>query len=719
MEILSSPLGLQNLCRMKVKPEKIPYEEHLKFLQTKLPHLKYKDWFINQEYIPEEDDENYDEFWQQEEERCKLGFFMDNDFYISGFLYWHLNFWKTEITKPDEYGGTFEEYTNPSFRDNELIISDSISRAKHYQKGLAIGGSRRIAKSVTISSYLCHNATLDRHSQNLFVGLNGDDIDVTNGKIKKGLSELPLYFQWMLVKQDWDKEVNLGVKDTKGNKKVFSTIYIRNIESGKKEEAIAGTKPRCFVIEEGGKGRFLKGFKAAVPGFTSPYGWVCSPLIIFTGGDMENYHDAKNVFMNPRSHNFLEFTCPLGKVNHHGEVRKHGLFLGNKYRQEAKHQTTLGDYLGLEDRSSDLFNIPFWVSDEEWADQILEEELYNLLQNPDKELYYKEQMYFPKTVDDIFLNVGTNIYNSKAAIAQQTRIAEMGITGMPVKLFSDGEKICWEEDTKREYIREWPLETQKKDAPVMIYELPEPNPPKFLYVAGIDPYRQDTSTTSQSLGAVYIYKRMHSLTGSGMSDGFVASYVGRPDSQAEWEETTRMLLMMYNAYALVENDEYSFCKYMVTKQCAEMYLSPQPNFYKTLVLNGTQKRDWGVSRQSTKVRNYLFGTLKKYLEESLYREIDDNGVVQKEVLGVSRILDHTLLTEISGFTEVANVDRIVAASLAIAMAHELDPMLGTVVGEKSNDRAKEFQKAFNNIKKKTFSGGSSSFSGKSFKTFKR
>lgn len=705
---------------LSVRKEKIPYEQHLENLKTKRPHLKYADWFINQPYVPNPDDEDFQSFWDNQEDLCKFGLFLEG-YFIPGFLYWHLNFWKTEVTRLNEYGETYEEYEHPTFRDNEWIIGDAISKAKYFQKGLAIGGSRRLGKSVFISSYISYGASLFGDTQNVFVGLSGYDIGVTTGKISKGLNEIPECFQWMRVKEDWSDQVSLGIKDTKGKKTVYSEIFIRNLEAGgkKKEESIAGTKPSTLVIEEAGKAKWLKAFKAAVPGFTSPEGWICSPLVIFTGGDMENYHDAKNVMMNPVSHNFLSFDCLEGKKDQHGKIRKHGLFLGNKYRYDAKDLSTLGDYLGIEDSKSDLFNVPFYISNEERAEQILEESLDLLLTNPDKSLHSKEIMYYPRTVDDIFLNVGVNMYNTKACLKQQQSIEDMGITGIPVELYSDGTKICWK-DSNKEYIKEFPVDRQSKDAPIMIYEFPEPGAPKFLYTAGVDNYTQDESGTSDSLGTVYIYKRMHSLTGEGLRDSFVASYAARPDTQAEWEENARMLIMFYNAYTLVENDQPGFCKYMVSKGNAELYLSPTPSFYKTLVVNGTtHSRPYGVSRSSKAIREYLNVLLKKYMEETIHTNYDESGqTILGEVKGVTRILDYTLLSELIGFGPGVNVDRQVAASLALACALELDPLLGTKIGEDTKSRQNTIDKAFNNIKTKTFKSSGSSFSG-GRKLFKR
>jgi len=75
----------------------------------------------------------------------------------------------------------------------------------------------------------------------------------------------------------------------------FSQILIRNLDEGNNEEAIAGSKPRKLIIDEIGKGNFLRGLQAAMPGFTTPFGWGCSPILTGTGGDMKKFMDAKAV----------------------------------------------------------------------------------------------------------------------------------------------------------------------------------------------------------------------------------------------------------------------------------------------------------------------------------------------------------------------------------------------------------------------------------------
>jgi hypothetical protein len=344
---------------------------------------------------------------------------------------------------------------------------------------------------------------------------------------------------------------------------------------------------------------------------------------------------------------------------------------------EAKEQSSLGVYLNTP--INDLHNIPMLVSNEELAKQITTNNLERLKKAGDRIAYLKEKMYYPLEVDDIFLNEDTNIFDIEAAKRQKSRLQTAEKTGTPVVLYSDGEKIG-HEFTDKQPITNFPLKNSDlKDAPVVIYEFPIENPPYGLYVAGVDPYRQGQSAYSSSLGAVYIYKRMHDLTGEKYQDMFVASYVARPDKKDTWEEQARLLIKYYNARALCENDDISFIEYMKSKGDAH-YLEKQPQWLLEVVPNTTVKREYGVHRSSDKVRDYLHNCLKKYMEEVLYKEKDDDGNVIKEVLGVSKMFDPVLLEEIIQYNDQGNFDRIIAAELAIAQALKMDPIMGRIGG---------------------------------------
>jgi hypothetical protein len=642
------------------------------------PSIQYQDWFINQKRIPDKESSEYKSFFEFHKNICLNGAMMDG-VYINPFLYWHLNIWHTEVDVIDDRGRISQKYANPLLRDNEWLVTNEIDRAQREKKGLVILGIRRFAKSVIEASYIGWGATFDENSQNIIAGLNAPDIKLITDKLDKGLNFLPEAWRWQRIEDNWKNQVTLGIRTRGGERIPFSQILIRNLDEGNNEEAIAGTKPRKLIIDEIGKGNFLRGFQAAVPGFTTPYGWGCSPILTGTGGDMKKFMDAKSLMFDVDNFNFLTYN------NEKDEKRIHGLFISYKYRMEAKEESTLGSFL---DKSvkSDLHNVPMLVSNEEKALQITQTNLEQKKKAGDRMAYLKEKMYYPMEVDDIFLNEDTNIFDIEAAKRQKFRLMQQERTGIPVILFSDDGKIG-HEFTDKQPISNFPLKnTDLKDAPVVIYEFPVDSPPYGLYVAGVDPYRQGKSAYSTSLGSVYVYKRMHDLTGEKYQDMFVASYCARPDKKETWEEQARLLIKYYNARTLCENDDISFIEYMKAKGDAH-YLEKQPQWLMEVVPNTTVRREYGIHRSAQKIIDYLHNCLKKYMEETIHIEKDAEGNITREMTGVSKIFDPVLLEEIIQYNDQGNFDRIVAAELAIAQALKMDPIMGKIGGT-GDDRVK-------------------------------
>ena len=650
--------------------------------------IDYKDWFINQKRIPDRNSEECKPFHDFHKDLCLNGAMMDG-VYINPFLYWHLNIWHTEVDVIDSYGRIAQKYANPLLRDNEWLVTSEIDRAQKDRKGLVILGIRRFAKSVLEASYIAWGATFDENSQNIIAGLNAPDIKLITDKIDKGLNFIPEYWRWQRIEDNWKNQVTLGIKTKGGERIPFSSILIRNLDEGNNEEAIAGTKPRKLIIDEIGKGNFLRGLQAAIPGFTTPFGWGCSPILTGTGGDMKKFMDAKSLMFDVDNFNFLTYN------NEKDDKRIHGLFIPAKYRMEAKEDSTLGEYLN-QPLSSDLYQVKMLVSNEEKALQITNDNLTRLKKAGDRIAYLKEKMYYPMEVDDIFLNEDTNIFDIEIAKRQKSRLLQQERTGTPVVLFND-EGVIKHEFTDKLPITNFPLKnSDQKDAPVVIYEFPIDNPPYGLYVAGVDPYRQGKSAYSSSLGSVYIYKRMHEITGEKYQDMFVASYCARPDKKETWEEQARLLIKYYNARTLCENDDISFIEYMKAKGDAH-YLEKQPEWLKEIVPNTTVKRDYGIHRSSEKIIDYLHTCLKKYMENAIFKEKNEQGEVIREVLGVSKIFDPVLLEEIIQYNDQGNFDRIVAAELAIAQALKMDPIMGKIGGTSDERVASMFKKKRGNV----------------------
>lgn len=645
-------------------------------------NVEYKDLFRNIQNLPAEDTEEYDALVDQEVARCTGGIYMDGVF-ISGWLYWHTNHWWIRIDDVDEYGNDIRVEQLPELRDNEWIRAEHLEGCKIQRKGYMEIGGRQGGKSEMEASYFGMNATLFKNTQNVIVCGNDNDLSLLKDKVDFGLKKMWKGIKIPQLDKTWTKnQIRLGYKSPDGEDQIWSYIVIRNARDGNNSEVAAGTTAKSFIMDEVGKYAFSAAFTAAEPAFKGKHGWRAVPILVGTGGAFENGKDAENFFYNPDANNFLAVTHPeTGK--------KTCLFLSGVYRQDCKEIMSVADWLTQEkgttfSSDSSLHKLMINVANKEKAIKIITAERENKKANPDRTLYLKQIMYFPLTEEECFLSSQENMFDVGAAKRQKQKLLLNERTGTPVVLFMDEGKIN-HEFTDMLPISNFPLkQTDLKDAPVVIYEFPVEAPPYGLYVAGVDPYRQGKSAYSSSLGAVYIYKRRHAISGEKYQDMFVASYCARPDKKETWEEQARLLIKYYNARTLCENDEISFIDYMIAKGDAH-YLEKQPQWLTEIVPNTTVKRDYGIHRSAEKIRTFLHGSIKKYMEETIFKEVDENGDVLTQILGISKIFDPVLLEEVIQFNDDLNTDRLIAAELAIALAMKMDPIMG-VIGDKQDER---------------------------------
>lgn len=630
------------------------------------------EFFINMKSIPTPDSEEYEAFFANELEKIENGVTI-NGVFIDPWLYWHLNHWHINIDIEGKNGEIKRRFANPDARDNEWEFAEVRREAKRQKKGLIMIGIRRFAKSEIEASIIARSATINQGSENVISGGNDKDIKLITDKCDRGLNALHEYFRFQRVEDDWKKQITLGIRKRSGERMPFSYILIRNYDDGLNTEAAAGITAVEFIIDEIGKFAFLRCLEAAIPSFTSPFGWRCSPLLVGTGGAFEKGADAEKVFHDPDGHNMLG-------LQWREEPKKFGFFAGHNYRMETKVQTTIGEYVEskggiLLPKDSELFTVPLLTSDWEAAEKYTDAQRERAKKANDSQAYLKEVMYFPKNPMECFLTLGSNFYSIEPARQQKAKLLQMGRSGTPVFLEQGVDSISHRFSDKGP-ISNFPAKAiDDKDAPIIIWEYPiEEKPPFGLYVAGVDPYKQDQAKYSDSLGAVYIYKRMHDIKSDLYQDMFVASYVARPKSIDRWNEQARLLIKYYNARTLCENEDMGFINYMIYKGDGH-YLEDQPGWLKEIVPNTEVNRPKGIHRSAYRIRMYLHTVLKQYLDEKIGSRRNDKDEVVGDILGVTRVLDTMFLEEIIKFTEDLNCDREVAASLAIALARHLDPQL--------------------------------------------
>jgi hypothetical protein len=202
-----------------------------------------------------------------------------------------------------------------------------------------------------------------------------------------------------------------------------------------------------------------------------------------------------------------------------------------------------------------------------------------------------------------------------------------------------------------------------KTGAIVIYEAPYKNQeqqvPLNLYVICHDPYGQNQSADSMSLGSAYVLKRPNNL--SHPDDIIVASYVGRPHSQDDYNRNLFMLADYYGCKIGFENDRGEVIAY--AKRFRKMH-KLQEEFEmldKKELRSKNVKRQYGMHMTEARKRQ---GEI--YIRDWLntVRSTDETG---KKLLNLHKIYDPALLTELIKFNHSGNFDRVM--SLMIGMYH--------------------------------------------------
>jgi|GEM_PF-1710840 len=632
------------------------------------------EFFINMKSIPDITSKEYNAFFKEEKRKIKQGVTI-NGVRIPGWLYWHINHWIINIDgEPNPQTGYSERITShPYLRDNEWIISDHIEKAERLKKGLLILGSRQLGKSEFGASFMGRRCISFKNSQNIVAGLSNSDLTLLLGKIDKGFTSLHPYFRPIKIRDKWDTQVVLGYKTPQGERTQYSELLIRNLDGGRNTENLAGPTTSSLLLDEVGKGYFLESFVSARPALETPYGFRGSPIFVGTSGSFDKSEDLQKFRDNLDAYNFIEIELKDSKGVTNNFIP------GYQSSKSKRKRIRLSTYLKIP-QGSELDQIPIHIVTDEQKE--IDNIFYRrkLLEDAgDFVNLKKETMYYPLTEEELFLvDDADNVFADIKELARD-HLAYL-------ESIDSHEEYVWMvrgEDGKPKPIKAGPHEIpiqefpagdkENKDAPIIIWERPLVGQEfGILHVSGADPYNQDQSHYSPSLGTLYIYRRMYDPLNGVFQNRFVACYAARPKSKKKWMEQVQLLLEWYGATCLPENEDPDFIRYFDEKNIAH-YLEDGLDLAKEINPNTKVKRNKGLSA-STPNQRYGNGLLKSYCNEDMVMGQDPTTGLNIIKKGIIRIPDKLLLKEIIAFRpmtgkkKAVNVDRIVGARHALIIA---------------------------------------------------
>lgn len=323
--------------------------------------------------------------------------------------------------------------------------------------------------------------------------------------------------------------------DTKGsNSKIYHRSFADNPEAGN------GTRSNIILLEEVG---FMGNLEEALGSLKdTTYNGMNKTGTIWmfgTGGQMESgaTEALKRIFYDPEGYDCLAFEDTW---ENSGKI---GFFVPYEY--------ALNEYKDKEG-NTDIVR----------ANKEIDDKREKLKKAKSKEPYKKEQQNNPRKPSEAFMITDGNIFPTlelKEQLGYLESLKDDSLEGARGELVIDVEgRPKWIPDLDNK-LRPSDYPVKKGEATegcIVIWEHPvyvNGEIPYGLYLAGNDPYDQDSAKNSESLGSTFIYKTF--MTEEGMYEWPVAEYTGRPSTAKEYYEITRRLLLYYRATCLYENEK--------------------------------------------------------------------------------------------------------------------------------------------------------------------
>lgn len=415
--------------------------------------------------------------------------------------------------------------------------------------------------------------------------------------------------------------------------------------------AANGTRPSVMVFEEIGMfpnlEEALGASMSCISDDTIQFG---SAMLLGTGGDMEGGGTlaAQKMFYDPETYNLVVYE---DLWEHRGKIA----YFVPSYLAKTKFKTF--------DPKSET-----WVSDEEKARKDNVDTREALKMGKSTRPLDNYICYNPLVPSEVFLSSHGNIFpvnllKDQLGYVETNKVISQSIVYGTLR--DEGGKPVFIKGSEYRPLNEFPLSAGVSDPGcVAIYEFPpkmdngEPIPPG-MYIAGCDPYAHSVGATSNSVGALYIYKRYTDFDNT--YNIIVAEYVGRPNELKEFHETVRLLLMYYNAECLYENNINNLHAYMSMMNC-DYLLADQPDeLIKDTIRHSVVKRGKGIhmndqikARGENAVRDWL-------LEKKGEDEAGD------PILNLHSIKSVGLLKELIAYNNDGNFDRVIAFMCALML----------------------------------------------------
>jgi len=454
----------------------------------------------------------------------------------------------------------------------------------------------------------------------------------------------------------WQQQIEVKVGNRKTSRGLKSKIQGASFE----KNATTGVGGPCtyFFHEEAGIApKMMETYEYLRPAMSS--GMMTTGMFIAAGsvGDLEQCNPLKDMIMNPGANDIYAVETNLMDVD--GTIGMAGLFIPEQWSMPPY----IDKYGNSQvDEAIDAID----AERERWKNDLSPEQ------------YQLRISQKPKNIAEAFAYRKASIFPQGILSKQLKKIEEKEYSYELIDLEREQEGIVAKRTNKLP-ISQFPIDKKATDktGSIVVWERPASKRPEFgSYYASIDPVSEGKTTTSDSLCSIFIYKNavevIRETQGGGVEqfiekDKIVAAWCGRFDDINKTHERLELIIEWYNAWTIVENNISLFIQHMIARK-KQKYLVPKQQilFLKDLGSNRTVYQEYGWKNTGTLFKSHLISYAIEYIREVINEDLDDEGEVMTQTLGVERIPDPMLIKEMLAYYPGLNVDRLVAFGALVA-----------------------------------------------------
>jgi len=630
----------------RLRPAALQYMEH-GYYTNALPNTK-----------------EYYDYWDKERHRCVYGYTVgkgqDDEIVITGNHYFYLNYCPIDRSVDEELpDGTIiarRERTFPAFYDGDWKYFTAIDTCRRQNKHMTVLKARRKGYSYKAAAMLARNYFHIRNSKNyVFAGqkeyLIGDGLLSKAWEILSFVDDNTAWTQPRLRDREMNKMSGYKKNVNGADVELGMKSQIMGVSLKDAPDKVRGKAGELIFFEEAGAfPGLLKAWEVAMPTMRQGSKTLGTMVAFGTGGtEGADFEGMEELFYNPDSYDCLAFE--------------------NEWDDGAM-GTVCGHFVPIYE------NLEGFIDDD--GNSLVEPakafELKNRTKKKgtnDPKAYDQYIAEHPENPREATLQVSSNLFDIASLQEQynKVKVNNLHSIGTAGKLYyGKGNKIEFAMDGDAKPILRFPH--RKEDnlhGAITIYEGPYKNAsgqtPHNLYLVCHDPYGQNQSADSTSLGAAYVIKRVNNI--SQPDDLIVASYVGRPHTQDEYNRNLFMLADYYNAKIGFENDRGAVIQY--AKQHRKLH-KLQVEFEmldKKDLRSKNVKRQYGMhTTEARKRQGELY--IRDWLNTT--RSVNEDGTT---VLNMHKIYDLALLQELIKFNHKGNFDRVMALMIGMYHTREL------------------------------------------------